>query len=364
MLDSQVIFHIDFDYFYAQCEEIRNPSLKDKPIVVCVFSNRGQDSGAVATANYVARKYKVKSGMPIKFAKKNLQAEDAVFIGVDFDYYTQVSASAMKIMSDSADVFEYVGRDEAYLDMTARTGGDFAQAVHLAQQVKNQIRLQTKLTCSVGVTPNKLLSKIASDFKKPDGLTVIEPEKIDAFLEPLGIREIPGIGKKTEQILSEMNLHVIRDLKKLDVFTLNKRFGRKNGTYIYNAARGIDAEPVRARAPSTQYSKITTLKQDSKDPNFLLPALDEICEQLHRVILSHHKMFKLVGIQFFQSDLSSRTKSRMLRNPTDSHDELQKAARALLSECLQCQELPVRRLGVKVSELSDIRGQDSITNYF
>ncbi len=362
---DRIVFHIDFDYFYAQCEEIRDPALKGKPVAVCVFSDRGKDSGAIATANYTARDFGVKSGMPIKFAKNRLEgARDAVFLPVDFDFYSEISEQAMKIMSENADVFEYVGRDEAYLEVTEKSGGDFRTASHLAQQIKNQIREKLKMTCSVGVSPNKLVSKIASDFKKPDGLTVVEPGQVEAFLDPLKIRDIPGIGKKTEERFSEMGLEIIGELRQVDVFKLNQAFGRRSGAYIYNSARGISDEPVKKREPSIQYSRIVTLRQDSKDPALLLPVLKEICGQLHKTVLENSCMFKSVGIQFFQSDLSSRTKSRMLRNPTNNLEGLERAAESLLDEALEGQELLIRRLGVKVSELTEVHGQSSITSYF
>ena len=149
---ERIVFHIDFDYFYAQCEEVRKPELKTKPVCVCVFSDRGGDSGAIATANYTARKYGVKSGIPISFAKKKLeQRSDAVFLPVDFDYYSEMTEKAMKIMKENADIFEYVGRDEAYLNITKSVEGDFEKAIHLAQQIKNKIRTEMKLSCSIGV---------------------------------------------------------------------------------------------------------------------------------------------------------------------------------------------------------------------
>ena len=363
-METRIVFHIDFDYFYAQCEEIRSPELKTKPSCVCIFSDRGGDSGAIATANYNARKFGVKSGMPIAFAKKRLQDTDAVFLPADFDYYSEISDKAMKIMKKNADVFEYVGKDEAYIDVTKRVQGNFKAASHLAQQIKNSIRENLKMTCSIGVSPNKLISKIASDFKKPDGLTVVSPDKVDAFLDPLKIRVIPGIGKKTENKFVEMKLEKISDLKKLDVFRLQKEFGRKTGTYIYNAIRGIDNEPVKEREPSIQFSRIITLKKDSKDFEFLSEALERICKDLHETVLKNNKLFKSVGIQLIQSDLSNKTKSRMLKNPTSNLDELLRVSEQLLRETLENQELLVRRLGVKVSELSDIQGQSSITSYF
>ncbi|MCH8085717.1 MAG: DNA polymerase IV [Nitrosopumilus sp.] len=364
-METRIVFHIDFDYFYAQCEEIRSPELRSKPVCVCVFSDRGGDSGAIATANYTARKYGVKSGIPIIFAKKRLEErKDAVFLPVDFDYYFEMSEKTMEIIKDYADVFEYVGKDEAYLDVTKRVDGDFKKASHLAQQIKNSIRDKTKLSCSIGISPNKLISKIASDFKKPDGLTLVSPDKVEVFLEPLKIRAIPGIGKKTEKRFSEMNIETIQELKKLDIFTLNKEFGRKSGTYMFNAVRGIDNEPVKEREARIQYSKITTLKKDSKDYQFLSENIIELCKEVHDVVIKNNRMFKSIGIHFVQSDLSNKSKSRMLRSPTANLDELQKNAIQLLKEALENQTITIRRLGVKVTELSEVQGQSDITHYF
>ncbi len=364
-METKIVFHIDFDYFYAQCEETRSPKLKLKPVCVCVFSDKETERGAIATANYIARKYNVKSGMPIAFAKKHLaERNDAVFLPVDFDFYSELSEKAMRIIEKSADIFEYVGRDEAYLDVTRRTEGNFEKASHLAQQIKNTIRKELKLSCSVGISPNKLISKIASDFQKPDGLTMVLPDKIDEFLEPLNIRKIPGIGAKTANRLQDMGKETIKDLKKLDIFTLNKEFGRKNGTRIYNAAKGVDYQPVKQRKASIQYSKITTLKNDSKDYQFLSENINELCKQVHSIVKENNQMFRSVGVQFIQSDLTSKTKSRMLRAPTSSIEELQKNADQLLKQALEKQTMTFRRLGVRVSELTKIQGQSEITTYF
>lgn len=364
-MEQRVVFHIDFDYFYAQCEELRNPELKTKPVAVCVFSDRGGDSGAIATANYAARKYGVKSGMPIKFAKRKLEnVSGAVFLPTDFDYYSEVSEKAMSVIREHADIFEYVGRDEAYLDVTKKTSGSFVNAAHFAQQLKNSIHAVTKLSSTIGVSPNKLVSKIASGYKKPDGLTVIQPENIESFLDPLPITVIPGIGKKTEEKFLDMGLQTIAQLKSLDVFSLNSLFGRKIGTYIYNAARGMDEEPVSPRHDPIQYSRIITLKEDSKNFNFLSKDLDKLCEDVHGAIVKDNLVFRSVGIQFVQSDLSNKSKSRTLKNSTSSLDELKKTSSQLLRESLSDQTLLVRRLGVKVSDLSQVSGQVNLTHYF
>ncbi|MDC8452429.1 MAG: DNA polymerase IV, partial [Candidatus Nitrosotalea sp.] len=319
----------------------------------------------IATANYLARKYGVKSGMPIKFAKKKLEEiPEAVFLPTDFEYYTEISDKAMSIIRNHADIFEYVGRDEAYLDVTNRTEQDFKKAAHLAQQLKNSLRTAIKLSSTIGVSSNKLVSKIASDYKKPDGLTIIEPQDVASFLDPLPIRSIPGIGKKSEEKFLEMNLETISQLRSVDVFTLNGLFGRKVGSYIYNAARGIDEEPVSPRHDPIQYSRIVTLKQDSKDFDFLAKDLEKLCDDLHETIIKDNILFKSVGIQFVQSDLSNKTKSKTLRNPTSSLDELKKTVIQLLKDSLEDQKLPIRRLGVRVSDFSQISGQVDITRFF
>ena len=363
-MEERIVFHVDFDYFYAQCEEIRDSKIKGKCVAVCIFSDRGGDSGAIATANYNARKFGVKSGIPIMLAKNKLKEEDAIFLPADFDYYSDMSSKGMEIIEKYADVFEYVGRDEAYLDVTKKTEMDFHNAEHLAQQLKNEIRNSLKLTSSVGITPNKLLSKIASDYKKPDGLTTVKPEQVEEFLSPLKIREIPGIGKKTEEVFTQMNVHTIEELREIDIFDLNKIFGRKTGGYIFNSAKGIDAEIVKERPPTIQFSKIVTLKKNSKELGFLQENVMELCVQLNNVAIKNNKMYRSIGIQFVNEDLSTKTKSRMLKNPVSNESELKKVTVQLLEEALVEQIMLVRRVGVRISEFSDVEGQSSITNYF
>jgi DNA polymerase IV (DinB-like DNA polymerase) len=161
-----------------------------------------------------------------------------------------------------------------------------------------------------------------------------------------------------------MKFETINDLKKLDVFTLNKEFGRKHGTYIFNSVRGIYTEPVKEREASIQFSKISTLKNDSNDYEFLAENLIELCKELHEVIKKNNRTFKSIVIQFIQSDLTSKTKSKMLKNHTASLEELEKNVLQLLKESLEDQKNTIRRLGVKVTELSEISGQSNITSYF
>ena len=161
-----------------------------------------------------------------------------------------------------------------------------------------------------------------------------------------------------------MNCKKIEDILCLDFFEITNKFGRKTGTHIYNSVRGIDSEPVKEKQPSIQFSKITTLKEDSKDFEFLQKNLLKLCKQVHNVAIDNCKMFRSVGIQFVNQDLTMKTKSKMLRNPTVSLEELEKTTEQLLLNALDEQELLIRRLGVRISDLSDLEGQSNITNYF
>jgi len=362
---QRIVFHVDFDYFYAQCEEIRNHELQTKPVCVCVYSGRDQDSGAIATANYRAREFGAKSGMSIRDAKFRLrERSDAVFLPTDIGYYTSVSEDAMKIMQHHADIFEYVGRDEAYLDMSKRTEKNYDRAAHIAQQIKNAIREKTMITCSIGVSSNKIVAKIASDFSKPDGLTVVPSDKISAFLEPLRVRDIPGIGRKAEQTLKENGVETVGQLRKMTAFDLDRMFGRKTAQYMYSAARGQNDAPVTKRKPIMQFSRIVTLTEDSKDFDFLHHTMMRICSELLDAIRKNGRLFRSVEVQFVNSDMTGKSKSKSLKNATLSSDELEKTATALLSEALKGQEKNLRRLGVKVADLSEVSGQSSLDGYF
>ena len=198
--DNRIIFHIDFDYFFAQCEEIRNPSIKNSPVIVCVYSGRTSDSGVVSTSNYVARKYGVKSGISIREAKSKLSSvANPVFLTIDQKYYSEISNKAMNIIKSVVDKCEIIGFDECYLELTECLQGDFSKAVEIAQMLKTKLYEKIHISCSIGISYNKLLAKIGSKYQKPDGLFLIEPKKSLNFISDLDISLIPGIGPKSKK---------------------------------------------------------------------------------------------------------------------------------------------------------------------
>ena len=198
-MDRRIVMLVDLDYFFAQCEELRHPELKNKPVVVGIYSGRTEESGAVSTANYVAREYDVKSGIPLYLAKKRLEGTEAVFLPADHEYYERVSSRIMDLLRSCADTFEQVSIDEAYLDVTKKVDVNYASAVELAEQLKAEAIKQVKISFSVGIGPNKIMAKIACDFQKPDGLTVVRPDEIEQFLKPLPVNRLLGVGRKTSE---------------------------------------------------------------------------------------------------------------------------------------------------------------------
>ncbi|MCJ7430583.1 DNA polymerase IV [Candidatus Bathyarchaeota archaeon] len=363
-LQPRVIILVDFDYFFAQIEERKNPYIKDKPVVVCVYSGRSQDSGAVSTANYIARKYGVKSGMPIALAKSKLESVDAAFLPVDYEFYEEVSEKTMTILRGYADRFEQVGIDEAFLDVSQRVGGSFEQAAELAQRTKNDIQTRCELTCSIGIGPNKLVAKIAADAQKPDGLTVVKPDQVESFLVPLPVDRLIGVGVKAKEKMEAMGIRTIGDLAKYDARRLIEIFGRKLGTYFHNASVGIDDEPVQERGEAESISRIATLKEDTRDLNAILDRTDRLCEEVHEDVRQKGVSFKSIGIIAVLTDMSVRSRSKTYENPANELETLRRTAGELFEKLLNESELKLRRVGIKVSNFAkEQKTQKRITSF-
>lgn len=340
---------VDLDYFFAQCEEVRKPSLKNKPVVVCVYSGRSRESGVVSTSNYEARKYGVKSGISISLAKKRLMNIDAVFLPVDHKYYNRVSEDIMSILKNHADVFEQAGVDEAYLDVSERIEGDFGKAVELARRIKEEVRRSRGLTCSIGIGPNKLVAKIAADFQKPDGLTVVKPEEVQGFLSQLPVNRLIGVGVKTQSIMESLGIKTISDLACYDVQRLIELFGEKLGVYFHDASRGIDNRPVKERGEALSISRISTLGEDTRDLETILKKAGKLCDEIHAELSRRRLRVKQVGIIVVTRDMGVHSRSKTLEPPINDPEAFKKNVRELLEKFLGESELEARRVGVKVS---------------
>jgi DNA polymerase IV (DinB-like DNA polymerase) len=356
---------VDLDYFFAQCEELRNLALKDKPVVVGVYSGRTEDSGAVSTANYVARKFGVKSGIPLYLAKKRLEGTEAVFLPVDDEFYEQISDKIMQALRGYADSFEQVGIDEAYLDVTQKTHGSFEAAKALAQKIKEDVKSQLNITFSVGVGPNKLIAKIASDSQKPNGLTIVKPEEVVRFLSPLPVDRLIGVGRKISAKMGELGIKTIGDLARYDVQRLVEIFGKNLGAYFHNAANGVDNEPVQEAGEAESISRISTLKENTRDLALILEKTGQLIEDIYKELLQRRISFKQVGIIAIMTDLSVRSRSQTLETPTRDIDALRKTVRELFEKFLSESELEIRRVGVKISHfVKEETKQKQLASFF
>src|SRR5262250_1849214 len=248
------IVHIDMDAFYASVEQRDNPQLRGKPVIVAWQSKRS----VVCAASYEARSCGVRSAMPAMQAER--LCPTAIFLPPDFPRYRDVSRGVREIFKRHTDLIEPLSLDEAYLDVTENKTG-LATATLVARTIREQIRGELSLTASAGVAPNKFLAKLASDWRKPDGLFVIQPEEVDKFLLPLPVGRLPGVGKVTEEKLGKLGIKTVGELRGLELARLEQEFGRY-GVRLYELARGIDENPVIPDRPTKSISVEDTFPDD------------------------------------------------------------------------------------------------------
>lgn len=357
----RAIGHLDLDYFFAQVEEVENPALKHLPVVVCVYSGRTDESGVVSTANYRAREFGVRSGIPIYLAKLRLKGTEAVFVPMNQAKYQAYSERIMDSLRSQFEV-EQTGIDEAFFDLTRKSGGDYSKAEELASQVKTGILKEEGLTCSIGIAPNKVVAKIASDFKKPDGLTIVRPGDVLSFLFPLSVDKVPGVGPKTSKVLRENGVESIQGLAGYPIESLEGLLGRKLAIYLHNAANGQDDEPLATETSVSQLSRIITLKADTSNPMEILTQLSPSIQDLHEKLVAKDLFFRTVAVIGIRPDLSIHSRSRTLETATNDYNILSRSAKDLLS-ILTSELGGLRRAGVRVSDLVDIVDQQSLGEF-
>jgi DNA polymerase IV (DinB-like DNA polymerase) len=360
---SRVIGHLDLDYFYAQVEEVENPSLRERPVIVCVFSGRTEDSGAVATSNYKARELGVRSGMPIVLAKKKLEGHSPAVIRMVHEKYEAISERIMADLEQMVDVLEPTGIDEAFFDITTSSGGDYSRARAMAESIKDAIHKTEHLTCSIGLGRSKVVAKLGSDAIKPAGLTVILPESTAAFLDPLPVSKLYGIGPKTTSILDQMGIKTVRQLAESDPTEIERHFGKKFGSYLISSATGADDSPVVAGLEPTQFSRIITLKRDTRDAAEAVEQLSKGIEYLHEKLVSSAKSCRTVSAIVVLTDLSAKTKSRTFESPIDDPATIKTAALSLFEELGKTVAKDFRRVGVRVSGLTSVEDQTSLSEF-
>jgi DNA polymerase IV (DinB-like DNA polymerase) len=357
MTPKRILLHLDMDSFFASVEVRENPDLAGKPVVIGADPQGGRGRGVVSTCSYEARKFGIHSAMPISTAYQ--LCPGAVYLPVRFPLYREASDRIMRILSGYTDRFAQVSIDEAYLDVT--TTGSFENAALLAARIKEQIRRSEGLTCSVGVAPGKILAKIASDYRKPGGLTVVPPDTAAEFLSPLPVKKIPGIGKKTELGMHRLGIVTIGQLAACDVQELIARFGRW-GIALHQLANGIDETGITERGGRKSISREITFGEDTDDRHLLAQSLDALTGDVHRRLLAADLRCRTVTVKVRFSGYVTRTRSRSLPHCTDDPDAIGGAVRSLFRELHT--GATIRLIGVRLSGFDETGSQKTLLDEY
>jgi len=341
---ARCIFHIDLDAFFVSVEQVLNPKLKGKPVIVGGDPER---RGVVASASYEARPFGIHAGMPSSKARR--LCPQAIFIRSHFSLYKDASAKFMKILGDFSPYIEPLGLDEAYLDVTG-CEEPYGSPQKLALAIKERTYKELEITASVGIATCKVVAKIASDLCKPDGLLEIAPGEEQAFLNPLPVAKLPGVGKKTEQSLKEMGITTIGELASLPSDTIKRQFGA-TGAVLHSYARGIDDREVEAPGEAKSISQQLTFARDTLDRNFLEANLHNLCQEVCQELRSQNKRAKCVAIRLRYADFKTITRQVILREASNVTQVIFATAQQLLSKALAQQEKPIRLIGIRISSL-------------
>ena len=342
------------DAFYASVEQRDDPQLRGRPVIVAWRGNRS----VVCAASYEARAFGVRSAMPAIRAER--LCPDAAFVAPDFTSYRVVSSDVRNIFQRHTDLIEPLSLDEAYLDVTENKIG-LPTATLVARTIREQIRQELNLTASAGVAPNKFLAKLASDWRKPDGLFVIQPDEADAFLLPLPVGRLPGVGKVTEEKLANLGIRIVKELRGLELAALEHEFGRY-GVRLYELARGIDDSEVVSNRPTQSISVEDTFEKDV----LLLetePMIRRLAEKLWSASRKESRIARTVVLKLKTSEFKILTRSHTPHSPPSSCEELTDIALKLRERVDLGSQQRFRLVGVGLSnfrELEETRTQPAL----
>lgn len=340
----RAILHIDMDAFFASVEQRDNPALRGKPVLVGGDGPRG----VVAAASYEARAFGCHSAQPTAIAKR--LCPQAVIVSGRHADYKAVSRQVFDILQRFSPLIQPISIDEAFLDVTGSTKL-FGPPDDIARQIRELVRQETDLTCSVGVAPNKFLAKLASDMDKPDGLTVIDPQRIQQTLDPLPVTKLWGVGPSAERSLARLGVRTIRDLRSIPLETLRARMG-EHGEHLHALARGIDDRPVRIDREAKSISHEHTFPADLGNPDEVRALIARQAQDVASRLRKHKRFARSVTIKVRFGDFETITRSTTLDRQTDETRAIHDAARALFDTWAQSFR-PVRLIGVGVYQLTD-----------
>ncbi len=337
-----IFLHLDMDSFYASVEMHRRPELANKPVVIGADPKHGKGRGVVSTCSYEARAFGIRSAIPISQAF--VLCPQAVFLPPDFPVYACESRAVMDILSSYGYPMEQVSIDEAFLNITPL--GNFIAAQQFAEEIKANIQHQLGLPCSVGIAPSMAVAKIASDFQKPDGLTVVPPSALQDFLNPLPVRKISGVGKKAEALLFEMGIRTIGDLAGCDVQELIGRFGR-SAVALHQLAHGIDGSDIAVGQEVKSLSRETTFETDTDDPALIGSTMDALADSVCDNLEEEHLRFRTVTLKIRYQGFITRSRSRSLSHFTGDATAARSLGRTLFREVYDGRK--IRLLGIRLS---------------
>jgi DNA polymerase IV len=343
-MTGRKIVHVDMDAFYASVEQRDDPQLRGKPVIVAWRGSRS----VVCAASYEARQFGVRSAMPAVRAER--LCPTAAFPPPDITRYRAVSRQVREIFLRHTDLIEPLSLDEAYLDVSENKTG-LPTATQVARTIREQIRVELNLTASAGVAPNKFLAKIASDWRKPDGLFVIQPEEVDSFLLPLPVVRLPGVGKVTEEKLKGFDVQTVGDLRAIELATLEGRFGRY-GVRLYELARGIDKSEVIPDRPTQSISAEDTFEHDVPLSE-MEPMIRRLAEYAWAALRKESRIARTVVLKLKTSDFKILTRSHTPPSPPSSCEELTSIALSLRSRVGLNPAQRFRLVGVGLSNFRD-----------
>ena len=345
-IPDQIVMHVDMDCFFAACERLRDKSLENSPVVVVMGYSKDSANGVVSTASYEAREYDVESGQPMVEAIRHLPQNKATYLPVDAEYYESISDEIMYILEEMSNVVRKVSVDEAYLDVTDRTNWEHAEGY--AGGIKKRIQQEVGVTASIGVAPTMSAAKVASDWNKPDGITVVPPESLVNFLDPLDVEDVHEVGPKTAKQLQKMGMTTAGDIAEADVSKLRKKLGSR-GKKIYRYARGEDDREVEPTEPRDSFMRDESFSEPISDWGEKRGVIKQLGQEAAERAIDEGGLFQTIGIKVIMPPFDKYRREQSLSGPTDDPDVVQDVAMNLLREF---SNNSVRKLGVSVSNIN------------
>ena len=353
------ILHCDLDAFFASVEVRDNPEYQNRPVIIGADPKNGKGRGVVSTCNYEARKFGIHSALPISIAFS--KCPNGIYLRPNFKKYQEASVKVMEIINSFSKTFQQVSIDEAYIDIS-NSCKSYKEALDIAKDIQKRVKNEVGITVSIGCAPTKTIAKIASDFKKPNGITIVRPEEIRTFLSPMEISKIPGIGKKSKVYYNKRGIETIGDIINTPLQLMIEKFG-KNGEWAWKIANGLDSREVKTNSNFRKsISKERTFYEDTNDFNSILSKLDEINKKIHNKLEIDGIFYKTITLKIRFEGFITYTRSKSLMHPVQDEKKALKVILDLYQEFTNYKK-KVRLVGIRFSNLTKDKKQLKIIKF-